>query len=78
MYRWSKILNAILYKHLGIDIDNTLNLNTHFKRESSRLRLLEKDKGRDIGTGEALGTRAPLRFCKETKICPFYFQEVPL
>ena len=46
MYRGSKILNTKQYKYLGIEIDNTLNLNTHFekcfKRASSRLRLLAK------------------------------------
>ena len=46
MYRGSKILNTKRYKYLGIEIDSTLNLNTHFekcfKRASSRLRLLAK------------------------------------
>ena len=46
MYRDSKILNTKQYKYLGIEIDSTLNLNTHFekcfKRASSRLRLLAK------------------------------------
>ena len=46
MYRDSKILNTIQYKYLGIEIDSTLNLNTHFekrfKRATSRLRLLAK------------------------------------
>ena len=46
MYRGSKILSTKQYKYLGVEIDSTLNLNTHFekcfKRASSRLRLLAK------------------------------------
>ena len=46
MYRGSKILNTKQYKYLGIEIDSTLNLNTHFEkcfqRAPSRLRLLAK------------------------------------
>ena len=46
MYRGSKIQNTKQYRYLGIEIDGTLNLNTHFekcfKRASSRLRLLAK------------------------------------
>ena len=48
MYRCSKILNTKQYKYLGIEIDSTLNPNTHFekcfKRASSRLRLMAKKR----------------------------------
>ena len=41
MYRSSKKINSKQYKYLGIEVDSTLNLNTHFekclKRASSRL-----------------------------------------
>ena len=43
MYQDSTILNTKQYKYLGIEVDCTLNLNSHiekcFKRASSRLRL---------------------------------------
>ena len=46
MYRGDKVLNTNHYKYLGIEVDNSLNLNSHFekcfKRASSRLRLLGK------------------------------------
>ena len=32
MYRGSKILNIKQYKYLSIEIDSTLNLNTHFEQ----------------------------------------------
>ena len=46
MYRGANVLNTSHYKFLGIEIDSSLNLNSHFdkcfKRASSRLRLLGK------------------------------------
>ena len=46
MYRGTNVLNASHYKYLGIEIDSSLNLNSHFdkcfKRATSRLRLLGK------------------------------------
>ena len=32
MYRGSKILNTKQYRYLGIEIESTLNLNTHFDK----------------------------------------------
>ena len=46
MYRGDNVLNTSHYKYLGIEIDSSLNLNSHFekcfKRASSRLRLQGK------------------------------------
>ena len=46
MYRGSNISNTTLYKYLGIEVDSSLSLNSHFekcyKRASGRLRLLAK------------------------------------
>ena len=46
MYRGANVLNTSHNKYLGIEIDSSLNLNSHFdkgfKRASSRLRLLGK------------------------------------
>eukprot|EP00794_Sanderia_malayensis_P014738 gene14738-16273_t len=46
MYRSNKVLNTSHYTNLGIEIDSTLNLNSHFEKcfkcPSSRLRLLVK------------------------------------
>ena len=46
MYRGTNLLNTSHYKYLGIEIDSSLHLNSHFdkcfKRASSRLRLLGK------------------------------------
>ena len=45
-YKESTVRQARVYKYLGVEIDSTLNLNSHFdatfKRASSRLRLLYK------------------------------------
>ena len=45
-YRGAEILETTTYKYLGIEIDCTLNLNSHFdkrfKRGSGRLRLLAR------------------------------------
>ena len=46
MYRGSNISNTTHYKYLGIELDSSLSLNSHFekcyKRASGRLRLLAK------------------------------------
>ena len=46
MYRGDTVLSTSHYKYLGIDIDSSLNLNSHFekyfKRVPSRLRLRGK------------------------------------
>ena len=43
-YKQSTVRQVRVYKYLGMEIDSTLNLNSHFdatfKRASSRLRLL--------------------------------------
>ena len=49
MYRGSNISNTTHYKYLGIEVDSSLSLNSHFekcyKRASGRLRLLAKIRG---------------------------------
>ena len=50
LYRGAAILETTTYKYLGMEIDCTLNLNSHFdkcfKRASGRLRLLALPKAR--------------------------------
>ena len=45
-YRYHSINVTLVYKYLGIHIDATLNLNSHFdkafKKAAGRLKLLEK------------------------------------
>ena len=49
MYRGSDISNTTHYKYLGIEVDSSLSLDSHFekcyKRASGRLRLLAKIRG---------------------------------
>ena len=59
MYRGDNVLNTSHYKYLGIEIDSSLNLNSHFekcfKRASSRLRLQGKLRDYlDLTSGKAI------------------------